>query len=1126
MRNFDYLKDNADFAVLYKYCDAAEMNQKRDPAKAALNCRCALEYTVKAIYLIKQWDLPSPYTLFSSVTDGDFVEYIHDDQLMKNLHYVRKIGNNAAHGLPVTKSESFFALIDIYHFVGDVLVKLGVISEYPAFDRDLVPDNPQMHIDTNTDSVPTPQNVAQFDGRLDTPIVKHPLTGISEAETRKMFIDMMLKEAGWTVEQRKNNVMPSRACIEIQLEGMPNAQGVGYADYVLFGADCRPLAVIEAKKTSVDPIVGRNQAKLYAECIYHKYGVRPVIYYTNGYETNIIDGLGYPSRKVYGFMTEQDLVLQIQKQGRADITDMTIDDNITNREYQKRAIKFVCERFNQKRRRSLIVMATGTGKTRVAISLVELLQRNNWIKNVLFLADRTALVRQAHKNFVKLLPHCTTCVLSDDKQPDMNARIMFSTYQTMINFIDKEEKAFSVGRFDLVIIDEAHRSVFGKFGAIFDYFDSLLVGLTATPREDIDKNTFDLLEMDQDDGNNFCYELQEAVNDHYLVNYQTLRRHTKILENGIKYKDLTEDQKRQIDKIYESENAQNLLDTDDQHCRDIDKSELFKYIYNTDTVDKVLQDLMENGLKIENGDKIGKTIIFAYNHPHAQLIMERFHALYPQYGDDYCQLIDYTMTYAGNLLEKFEVANQLPQIAVSVDMLDTGVDVPEILNLVFFKVIRSKIKFIQMIGRGTRLCPDIFGPGKDKDCFYIFDYLNNFEFFEMHTHEVEPAHILSLTERLFDVRTDIAVTLQSNQHQSVECTKRIHDELKTSLCAQVAGLKDNLINVRRNWAVVDKYRKQESWTYVSETDVIVIKDTIAPLLVQETKDESASKFDLIMLYIELSKIDESAGTSNNIPKVMDIASVLERKASVPAVRAKMDTIHEVQTMEFWDGATIDALERVRKELRDLIQLIDGKKKGQFTVDIPDVVSDGGTTMGVPVVQTYRQRVADYIAKNKDENPVLRKIVNIEPLTSEDMAALQHILWHELGSESDYKDMTNSRNIYVRNNVAAFVRTIMGIDRQKAVAMFTELISNNNLNSMQESFLKSIINYVCENGDITSEKLMDEPFSMYLTEGVFADDMPQIAQYVTLLHHAIANDTSYQKMIGDIDRDYDMAATLI
>ncbi|MBR6561233.1 MAG: DEAD/DEAH box helicase family protein, partial [Alistipes sp.] len=524
---------------------------------------------------------------------------------------------------------------------------------------------------------------------------------ISEAETRRMYIDLMLREAGWQILDTEGLIQPSKACIEVELQGMPNSHDVGYADYVLFGSNGKPLAVIEAKRTSVSPVKGKHQAELYADCLEQRYGVRPVIYYTNGFQTYVIDGLGYPPRRLYSFHTENDLEWMIQQRGRKDITDFTIKDNITDRHYQKTAIKAVCEHYNTKHRKGLLVMATGTGKTRVAISLVDVLKRNGWVKNVLFLADRTSLVKQAHKNFVKLLPNETTSVLNEGGERDMNAKITFSTYQTMINFIDTDEKPFSVGRFDLIIIDEAHRSIFGKYGAIFNYFDAMLIGLTATPRDEVDKSTYDIFEMEQGSPN-YAYELEDAVSDGYLVNYVGFKRGTMILKEGIKYSNLTEEEKTQMERIWEYEKTRKALDGDDYH-RDIANNEMFTYIHNLDTIDKVLQDLMENGLKVQSGERIGKTIIFAYRHLHAELIVERFNALYPEYGAGFCALIDNQVTYARDLIDKFEKRDCEPQIAVSVDMLDTGIDVPDVLNLVFFKPVKSKIKFMQMIGRGTRL---------------------------------------------------------------------------------------------------------------------------------------------------------------------------------------------------------------------------------------------------------------------------------------------------------------------------------------------------------------------------------------------------------------------------------------
>ena len=355
---------------------------------------------------------------------------------------------------------------------------------------------------------------------------------MSEYETRKVYIDLYLNEAGWEVvppnqktkipggkEVACGSVIPGKACSEIMVTGLPNASGIGFCDYVLYGKDGKPLAIVEAKKTSVEAITGQHQVRQYGDCMKKQYGYIPVLYYTNGYDIFIIDGK-YAPRKIAAFHTIDELEYLIQRRNINKITDMRVDTDIAGRPYQAMALTAICERFNNMYRRSLLVMATGTGKTRTAIALVELLFRNRWIKNVLFLADRTSLVKQAFKNFKKLLPDYSYNVVSDPKLAnDPNARVTFSTHQTMINCIDSEDKEFTVGRFDLIIIDEAHRSIFNKYGAIFSYFDSLLVGLTATPKEEVDANTYALFNCESGVPN-FSYSLEEAVKDHYLVSYK------------------------------------------------------------------------------------------------------------------------------------------------------------------------------------------------------------------------------------------------------------------------------------------------------------------------------------------------------------------------------------------------------------------------------------------------------------------------------------------------------------------------------------------------------------------------------------------------------------------------------
>lgn len=1099
MRNFDYLQELG-LNALHNFCATAEELQVSNPDLSAISARKALEYIVRALYLMKNVEIPERASLFELVDGEVFREFIGDEKIMMAVHYVRKVGNNGAHGAHVSKRESFFCLLNIYNVVAAILHKLTFIKEVVPFDRTLIPKTPESPVITPPTVTVTSDSPivvsASPEAVEDKTPVKPIESDISEAETRRLYIDLMLKEAGWEVLSTEGAIQPSKACIEVEVEGMPNNEGIGYCDYVLFGSNGLPLAVIEAKRTSVSPTKGKHQAELYAECLEKRYGVKPVIYYSNGFETNIIDGLGYPPRRLYAFHTESDLELLLQKRQQHDITDFNIKDSITDRHYQKMAIKSVCEHFNTKHRRGLIVMATGTGKTRVAISLVDVLARNGWIKNVLFLADRIPLVSQAHKNFVKLLPHMTTSVLSEDNDPDTTARITFSTYQTMINYIDTDEKAFSVGRFDLIIIDEAHRSIFGKYSAIFNYFDSLLVGLTATPRDEVDRSTYETFQMEQGVPN-YAYELEDAVAEGYLVNYKGFKRGSLILKEGIKYKNLSQEEKEQLEKVWEYEQAKRAIDGEDYH-RDIQNKEIYSYIFNIDTIDRVLQDLMENGLKVQSGERIGKSIIFAYNHRHAEMIVERFNVLYPEYSSDFCALIDNYVTYSKDLINKFEIRDGNPQIAVSVDMLDTGIDVPDILNLVFFKVVKSKIKFMQMIGRGTRLSKDIFGTGEDKECFYIFDWCRNFEYFDNNPDGNVAKPMPSLTEKIFHLRSKIAFHLQHQQWQEDEYAKGLHDETKAELKEQVAALSDSHISVREKWEDVSHFKDENSWVYISEVDVNTLSNVIAPLLPKNTLDESAKKFDVLTLMIELSLLDGETNPNKAVQSVQTIAEKLQEKATLPQVQAKMDTIREVLSDIAWQNVSLQWLEKVRTDLRELIKFLVGGDNQWFKVDIEDKITDEGTVEGITPRVSYKQSVLDFLSENRNL-PVLRKIYDMEQLTEADFLELERILWQELGSREDYNRFT--QGMPCGNNVAIFVRSMVGIDRKIAVRRFSEFISGNELNADQEDFLMTILSYVCENGDITKDIVVNEsPFDERLS--VFQPYMQPLAKYIDTIHNVV------------------------
>ena len=1098
MRNFDYLKQIPALSDLYNFCHAAEEMQLSDYDSCGWNCRKALEWTVRAVYKLKHQPVGERDNLYTLSTGKPFTELIaDDDKLMMAVHYIRKVGNVAVHQGGITQREAYFCLLNTYNVVGGVLLSLGVLETLAPFSKDLIPAKPQPHVATS-DTVPEAPKTfvdAVPEENVKKPVKAEMPEDISEAETRKEFIDLMLREAGWKVVEVENSPMACMAGIEIYVEGMPNNKQEGYCDYVLYGKDCKPLAVVEAKRASVEPEKGKHQAELYADCLEKKYGQRPVIYYTNGFRTMIIDGLGYPPRQVMGFHTLDDLELMISRRGRGKMTDLAIRDEITNRNYQKMAIRSICDHLNLMHRHGLIVMATGTGKTRVAISLCEVLLRNKWVKNILFLADRTALVHQACENFTELLPDYTTCILTGAKNEEKGARLMFSTYQTMINYIDAEDKEFSVGRFDLIILDEAHRSIFGKYTAIFDYFDSFLVGLTATPRDEVERSTFELFHLDGEP--NFEYSMAEAVKDGYLVDYNPISRTTKRLRNGIEYDSLTEEEKAQLDAAWAYEQAKALERGEVKPLtpRDIEKKELFDYIYNKGTVDIVLQDLMRSGLKVENGEKLGKTIIFAYNHDHAQMIVDRFYELYPSFDAKFCQLVDYSVNYSQDIINNFKVRENMPQIAVSVDMLDTGVDVPDILNLVFFKPVYSSIKYIQMVGRGTRLCKEIFADGSDKQEFYIFDWCENFEFFKDNKQGRKPVESMSVTERIFGLEADIIVVLQHERYQH-GFTREYCEQLKDKLAAQVNELNELHASVRREWETVRKYKRPETWGYISAIDALELKKKIAPLIVSEKDDNGGKMLDALMLNIELSKLVPDVVSTRSKNKVIRIAQLLKAKEGMPAVKERIDAIELAMNPNFWKGATIENLEYVRTALRDLIYIILGSKHEKFFISISDTMEEKESEKP-EMLTDYRTRIIDYLNEHRD-SAVLQKIFRLEKLTVDDIKQLEDICWRELGSKEEYEEYVNKGDLLCGDKVAIFIRSIIGVDRKIAKERFSKFLSDNVLNSLQEEFINQIIGYVCENGDITPMTIITND-CFYGIGDAFGANMLSIKNYVEELH---------------------------
>lgn len=1116
--NFDFLKDIDDFKKLYSYCHQAELAVYTVPSLSVVASRNALESLVKSFYIIKYGNYPENESLYDLITDGCFSSYL-DDALLSSVHFVRKIGNDGAHGEEVPKKSAINVLRALQDVIKGLFCFLKVDIGRPIFDKKIYDEpnnnNPILAYSVVPGSEPEkPEEIEKYKNGINASVKAKSSLDFTEAETRKTYIDIALNDAGWKVCETEGAIKAGMACVEIKLQGMPNAEGVGYADYVLFDDDGKPIAVIEAKKTSKDEIVGSQQAKLYADCIEKIYGVRPVIFYTNGYIIKMVDCAGYPPRRVYGFYTKDELHSLIVRRTLGNITNTRIDPSISDRYFIQNACTAVCESFNQKRRKALVVMATGTGKTRCAISIVDVLQKCNWVKHVLFLADRTALINQAKNAFSKHLPDSSICVLSNEKEEsrDYNARIMFSTYQTMINLIDCEEKKFGVAKFYLIIVDECHRSVYNKYGAIFNYFDSLLLGLTATPREQVDSSTYELFNLPKGEPT-FSYDYETAVKEGFLVDFHAFERTTKLLKSGLRYDELTKEEQEQYENLF--------ADKDGNLPKQIDGEEFRKRIMNIDTIDNVLQTLMNEGMRVNGGEKLGKTIIFAANHFHAEKIVDRFNTLYPELGGKgFCKLIDNYVNYVQTLIDDFSKKDVEPTIAVSVDMLDTGIDVPEVVNLVFFKRVFSKIKFWQMIGRGTRTCKElnVYSPSKeyfeknddsspvishqDKQGFYIFDFCDVFEFFRKNPDGREAKTALNLSQKIFELKLDMIFELQKAEHQGNAEHKAFYEKYKEECFNKVKKLNRNLINVKTSLKFVDKYSDIKAWDYIALLELKEMKKQLTPLIDANSDEEESKYFDLWIFNMELEEITGDKDYSKAIQKVTTICDALTDKFSIPEVASKKDFIKEVMGNDFWENVNLTKMEKVRNELRELIKFLGREVWTIIESNFQDstIVKEGGSSPR-PQFKNYKQRVIDYLCENSWKGAIY-KVKNLIQLNNEDIKELEHILCDELGTKEDYDGISNKMSFGV------FVRSIVGIDKEKIMSLMSEYQSQYNFNSRQQEFIHQIVDFVLENGDIVPDDLINtEPFKHQEYSDIFENTEP-LYGFINLLHSSVYASASF------------------
>ena len=1116
MTNFHFLQE---WPEIKQECTQAEAHVYKQPRFAVILCRSALEKMVHWIYEYDS-DLTLPYDtkLSSLIHEYQFKANI-GDALFRQVNLIRKIGNSGAHGKTVRADSALIAIKALHSFAAFLAKYYGEdIYTIDLFDESLLQKEDeekllkqqleilQQKLEQQEDTFRAEQRELQAkikfseeekvklkEAQRETTerreerqktleLNKAIPANIPESVTRKVYIDILLKEAGW------DNLRDGYE-LEYEVKGMPknmNPSGLGYVDYVLWGDDGLPLAAVEAKKAMISADKGRQQAVLYADCLEQMHGQRPIIFYTNGFESHIWDDTFYTPREVQGFYTKDELQLMIDRRtSRKDLRQFKIDPDIAGRPYQIEAVQRVAERFCGERdgkikgryRRGLLVMATGSGKTRTAGSIVDMLTKCNWAKRILFLADRNALVTQAKKSISTNLPHLSSIDLTKERE-DNGTRMVFSTYPTIMNKIDsvkaEDERFYGVGHFDVIFVDEAHRSVYQKYKAIFDYFDAMVVGLTATPKKDVDHNTYELFDIEDDDPT-FAYELNQAVADKYLVPPKAASVPLKFMREGIKYKELTPDEQREFEEKFGDP-----TNTQQDH---IERDALYRWLFNTDTVDKILNHLMTNGIKVEGGDKVGKTIIFAKNHAHAVFIEKRFNKNYPEYGGNLLRVIDNYEPKAQDLLDRFcnDIKEEDPQIAVSVDMMDTGVDAPRVVNLVFFKPVKSSSKFWQMIGRGTRLRPNLFGPGEDKKEFLIFDFCENFEFFDEYPEGAETRAGKPVSQKIFEAKLEVAQLIEKAPN-ATDQDKALRIQYLDELHESIATLDQTRFVVRQELRKVNEYTKRERWDNLTKGDVIDINAHLSHIPEPQGNDELARRFDLLALTIQLCMLTDSDDTKY-INRVVNVAKGLSKLGNVPVVQQQMALIGNVQTDVYWNNRTLERIDEMRRALRDLVKYIEYETIENVYTSFEDELDTSNVVVRdvVPQYQTlqgYKDRVAKYLRENKD-HLVIHKITHNQRITEEELHQLEEILFDgdSIGTREEY-----TAN-YGDQPLGTFIRSILGMDIEAANAAFAGFINSSSLSADQMTFINKIIQFLTKNGRIEKRMLFEPPFTEQHQDGV-------------------------------------------
>ncbi len=1061
MTNFDFLLEEKSFEAFATTAITAEKLLTLDPASSLFNCRRAMEFAVKWLYSVDS-SLVLPYDdkLINLIQNQAFKEVVGNDIFVR-IDLIRRLGNRSAHQYKENQmDEAKLCLENLFVFLDFIAYCYGSDDQDKVFQHHL--NASETKIEVNNQDLDLAKLIeenrelkAELTARREEQsktYVQKPVD-LSEAKTRKIYIDAALRDANWVEGEDWLN--------EVPIDEMPNASNKGFCDYVLYDDAHKPLAIVEAKRTSVGVEQGRQQAKLYADFLEKKYGRRPIVFLTNGFETKIVDHF-YKERYVANVYSKRDLEKMFNlRSTRLGLKNVQVNTDIAGRYYQIAAIQAVCTAFEGRKRSALLVMATGSGKTRTVIALADVLEQHGWVKNVLFLADRTSLVTQAKRSFVNLLPNLSVSNLCE-KSPNYKARCVFSTYQTMIHCVDNTKddlgKIYTSGHFDLIICDEAHRSIYNKYKEIFQYFDAPIVGLTATPKEDIDKNTYSIFELEQGIPT-YGYELAEAVKDGFLVDYVSVETSLKFLEQGIVYDELSDEDKAEYEKTF--------IDEHGVVPEKIASSALNEWIYNEDTIVKVLDTVMTHGIKIEYGQKIGKTIVFAKNHMHAEKILEVFEKQYPHLVG-YAKVIDHSINYAQSAIDEFATADKLPHIAISVDMLDTGIDVPEVVNLVFFKKVMSKSKFWQMIGRGTRLCEKLID-GADKEKFYIFDFCGNFEFFRLNKGKAT-ANQMALQSALFDLKVQILYKLQGQEYQNEELMQ-FRERILSEIMGKINELDTNTFTVKQHLRYVEKYRDIEVMRAIGFEDTILLKEHIAPLVIPDDDEYTALRFDGLMYGIELAYLDSKpfARAKNDLVHKVQLVS---RVANIPEIKSQTNLMEKILNTDYVELASVNEFEEIRVNLRGLMKYIP-KSGMKYETDFADDVLDvkwNASELENDDLKNYKAKAEHYIRENAHRD-VIAKLKTNQPLTKEDVAQLEQILWSEVGTEKEYTTEFGDKPL------GEFVREIVGLEMNAAKEAFAEYLDGSRLDDRQIYFVNQIIEYIVHNGLMKDlSVLREEPFT--------------------------------------------------